>query len=95
MTELITMKEVSLTVQAAVVVLPVGADRILLTHKHHLGHAHFEQPRPLEGTAHTEQLLHTHTRVLASAYDTHTRHVTRLGGHSPLYPPPSREGEGC
>ncbi len=47
----------ALTVQAAVVVLPVSAHGVLFTYKHHFSHAHLHQPRSLQGPAHTEQFL--------------------------------------
>lgn len=47
----------ALTVQAAVVVLPVCTHSILFTNKHHFGHTHPDQASSLQGTAHTEQLL--------------------------------------
>lgn len=47
----------ALTVQAAVVVLPVCTHSILFTNKHHFGHTHPDQASSLQGTTHTEQLL--------------------------------------
>lgn len=43
-----------LTVQAAVVVLPVCTHSILFTDKHHFGHTHPHQTSTLQGPAHTE-----------------------------------------
>lgn len=48
-----------LTVQAAVVVLPVCAHGVLFTHKHHFSHTHLHQSCSLQGPAHTEQFLWT------------------------------------
>lgn len=53
----------ALTIQTAVVVFPVGAHSVLLPHKHHFSNPHLHQPRSLQGTAHTEQLLWTVTRT--------------------------------
>lgn len=49
----------SLTIQATVVVLPVCAHSVFFTNKHNFGHAHFDQPCPLQGTTYTEQFLLT------------------------------------
>lgn len=51
----------ALTVQAAIVVLPVCAHGVLFTYKHHFSHAHLHQSCSLQGSAHTEQLLWTNT----------------------------------
>lgn len=61
----------ALTVQAAIVVLPVCAHGVLFTHKHHFSHAHLRQPCSLQGPAHTEQLLRTNRRGV----QTHTEWV--------------------
>lgn len=49
----------ALTVQAAVIVLPVCAHGVLFTYKHHFSHAHLHQSCSLQGSTHTEQLLWT------------------------------------
>lgn len=49
----------ALTIQTAIVVLPVRAHSVLFTDKHHFSHTHLHQPSTLQGTAHTEQFLKT------------------------------------
>lgn len=75
----------ALTVQAAIVVLPVCAHGVLFTDKHHFSYAHLHQPCSLQGTAHTEQFLWTnidrhykYTLNDSSRYSQHSAHHFNL-----------------
>lgn len=68
----------ALTVQAAIVVLPVCAHGVLFTYKHHFSHAHLHKPCPLQGPAHTEQFLWTNRQGV----QTHTELVIIALQHS-------------
>lgn len=47
----------ALTIQAAIVVLPVCTHSVVFAHKNHFSYAHLHQPGSLQGPAHTEQFL--------------------------------------
>lgn len=75
----------ALTVQAAIVVLPVCAHGVLFTDKHHFSYAHLHQTCSLQGTAHTEQFLWTnidkhykYTLNDSSRYSQHSAHHFNL-----------------
>lgn len=63
----------TLTIQAAVVVLPICADGILFADKHHFSDAHLHQARSLQGAAHAEQLLCTNGCERAKVHNESSR----------------------